>query len=256
LHAAFDFTFLLNRWRAGSFLRSIERWDTALGEGAWPNYVLNNHDNPRSATRYTHGENDERLKVAAALLLTQRGTPFLYYGEEIGMRDIHISRDMIQDPVGKKYWPFYVGRDGCRAPMQWSADKNAGFGAGTPWLPPHPDHVRRNVEQMRQTPDSLLYFYRKLIQLRKQYPALREGMFQTLTFDPRWMMAYLRQTKDQTILVALNFSHRPMRLVLGGALLRHDWTLLLSNRHSERPHFRAGTLPLLGFEALIMAQND
>ena len=88
LHAAFSFEFTKSRWRAADFLRAIQRWENALPDDAWPNYVLNNHDVIRTATRFGKGESDERLKVAAALLLTQRGTPYLYYGEEIGMRDI------------------------------------------------------------------------------------------------------------------------------------------------------------------------
>ena len=135
-------------WWARAFYNSIQRLgETARWQDAWPNYVLNNHDIWRSATRFTRGEDDDRLKVAAALLLTLRGTPFLYYGEEIGMRDITLTRDQIMDPMGKNFWPFNKGRDGCRAPMQWSAAPNAGFalpGAET-WLPVHPDYQTRNV---------------------------------------------------------------------------------------------------------------
>ena len=168
LHAAFSFEFTKSRWRAADFLRAIQRWENALPEDAWPNYVLNNHDVIRTATRFGKGESDERLKVAAALLLTQRGTPYLYYGEEIGMRDIQVRRSEIQDPVGKRFWPFYKGRDGCRAPMQWDGSMNAGFSLKAPWLPPHPDFVTRNVAAQRGDPDSLFQFYRKLIALRKE----------------------------------------------------------------------------------------
>ena len=159
LNAAFHFDFLRCHWRPQRFLKVIREWEHAVGDEILPNYVLNNHDNPRSATRYGRGEDDERLKVAAALLLTMRGTVFMYYGEEIGMRDISVSRGQIKDPVGKRFWPFYKGRDGCRAPMQWNATRNAGFSNGESWLPVHPDYLQRNVSSQREDPHSLLNFY-------------------------------------------------------------------------------------------------
>ncbi len=255
LHATFDFRFAQSRWKPRHFLRAIQEWDHTLSNGNWPNYVLNNHDTRRSATRYARGENDERLKVAATLLLTQRGTPFLYYGEEIGMRDIHLSRKEILDPVGKYYWPFYAGRDGCRAPMQWDASAHSGFGHGKPWLPVHLDYTFRNVEAQQANPDSLFHFYRRLIALRKRYPALVSGMMQPLTFEPRAILAYLRQTSDQTVLVALNFSRRRVRFVLGGGLVRSNWELLLSSRRDEMPKIQDALLPLLPNEAMILLQK-
>ncbi|MBE0696047.1 MAG: alpha-glucosidase, partial [Anaerolineaceae bacterium] len=169
LHAAFDFEFLGNNrlipgmdWSARRFSSAITRWEQELGTDSWPNYVLNNHDQVRSATRYRSifgdAEDDERLKVAAALLLTLRGTPFLYYGEEIGMRDIPIrSKEDVLDPVGKTFWPLMKGRDGCRAPMQWDASSNAGFtpSAARPWLPLHMDYPERNVKVQQDDPQSL-----------------------------------------------------------------------------------------------------
>ena len=98
------------------------------------------------------GRGDEKLKVSAAMLLTLRGTPFLYQGEEIGMRDIQVSRAELQDPVGKRYWPLPVGRDGFRSPMQWNGEANAGFTTGKPWLKLHPGYKTRNVESQRKDP--------------------------------------------------------------------------------------------------------
>ena len=121
LHATFEFSFLQNPWNPGRFLDSILKWEKSLSTDSWPTYVLNNHDNIRSATRFKAREDDEKIKVASAMLLTLRGTPFLYYGEEIGMRDVKVSRSEIQDRVGLHYWPVPVSRDGCRSPMQWTA---------------------------------------------------------------------------------------------------------------------------------------
>jgi alpha-glucosidase len=255
LHAAFDFDFTHCPWRARRFLRVIERWQQVLPAEAWPTYVLNNHDVKRAGSRFGRGENDERLKVAAAMLLTQRGTPYLYYGEEIGMRDIPISRSQIQDPIGKRYWPFYVGRDGCRSPMQWSAMRNAGFSENEPWLPVHPNFERRNVETQKDTPGSLLTFYRALLRLRKTYPALTQGLFQPISYDPYFILAYVRQTAEQVVLVALNFSRRPMRLVLGAELRDQNWQLLLSNKREHLEPIKNGFLPLYGEEALLLVQE-
>ncbi len=270
LHAAFNFKLLESPWSPRRVMGVITDWEHTLGTATWPNNVLNNHDVIRSATRFHslpasahfsgilfgNTENDASLKVAAALLLTLRGTPFLYYGEEIGMRDIPIrSRGDVLDPIGKRFWPFMKGRDGCRSPMQWSAAPNAGFTApgGKPWLPLHPNATRRNVEAQLADPRSLLSFYRRLIAVRRASPALTEGMFQPVTFGTRFILAYLRQTKDQVVLVALNFSRRRQRLVLGSLLSRANLHLLLStHRDSPPPVTRGSLLALEPYEALIL----
>jgi len=236
-------------------LSRILEWDSALSEDAWPTQVLNNHDRVRTATRYRAPDNDERLKVAAAMLLTLRGTPFLYYGEEIGMRDINVSRAEIQDPIGRRYWPFNKGRDGCRSPMQWSPARNAGFSSADPWLKIHPGFPERNVDLQKDDPDSLLNFYRKMLDLRKKTPALQEGMFLPLTFDPRRVLAYLRQVENQTVLVALNFGRRKVRLALGPRLETTQWELLLSNKRVALPKIEKGWLHLQGDEVCILVQK-
>ena len=256
LHAAFNFEFLHSRWRPKNFLTAIQKWESALPDDVYPNYVLNNHDVPRSATRYGRGEDDDRLKVAAALLLTQHGTPFMYYGEEIGMRDIHIRRAQIQDPVGKHYWPFYIGRDGCRAPMQWNASKFAGFSDTHAWLPVHADYMERNVLAQKEDENSLLNFYRRLLQLRKREKALRAGIFMPLTYEPRSILAYLRQLQDETILVAMNFGRRPMRFFMGGEMRQADWQLLLSNKPADLPEGHSGYIWIKPEQVLILKQEE
>lgn len=255
LHAAFNFSFTHNPWNPAKFLQSILDWEAVLPVGSWPNYVLNNHDTPRSATRFHAPQNDERLKVAAGMLLTLRGTPFLYFGEEIGMRDIPLSRSDFQDPVGLRYWPLIKGRDGCRSPMQWSAASHAGFSTVKPWLKVHPDFISRNFELQKQDPDSLYNFYRKMIRLRRTFPALQKGMFLPLTYDPRQVLGYLRQDEGQTILVALNFGRRKIKLALGPQLMDSKWELLLSNKHETLPEIKKGWLHLLGDEVCILLQK-
>ena len=161
LHLVFNFALFHQRWKAQAFHDVVQAWYDKLPDGAWPCWVLNNHDNRRSISRYAAGEFTEaRAKVAATMLLTLRGTPFLYYGEELGLPEGKIPRAEIVDPPGRKYWPIYKGRDGCRTPMPWDATTNAGFSTGQPWLPVNPDYARVNVESERRDPNSLLNYYR------------------------------------------------------------------------------------------------
>ena len=205
LHAAFNFDFTARKYAPADFKKAIQTWNQVAGEQVWPNYVLSNHDLPRSATRYCHGEDDTRAKVMMGLLLTLRGTPFLYYGEEIGMRDISLARHEIQDPPGKYYWPFYKGRDGCRSPMQWDASSNAGFSTVKPWLKIHPNYQQRNTEAQQADPNSLFHFTRQLIALRHAHPALRRGGLSFLD-APNGILAYSRSDENETLMVVLNFS--------------------------------------------------
>ncbi|MBN2388460.1 MAG: alpha-glucosidase [Anaerolineales bacterium] len=215
LHAAFSFDFtstnLVYPWNpAWALQKIVAREQIFTAAGIWPTTVMSNHDLPRAASRYCRGEDDAQARLAMTLLLTLRGTPFLYYGEEIGMRDIRLRRSEILDPPGRKYWPFYKGRDGCRSPMQWDDTPAAGFSSGTPWLPVHPNWATRNVAAQEADPESLLHFTRRLIALRRATPALHGGSFVPL-HGPAGVLAYLRRSEEQTILVALNFSRRDVR---------------------------------------------
>jgi alpha-glucosidase len=234
LHAAFSFDFtptdLFYPWHPAWLLKQIERREAFFTGEHWPTTVLSNHDIPRTATRYTRGEEDALAKIAMALLLTLRGTPFMYYGEEIGMRDVSLRRGKIMDPPGKRYWPIFKGRDGCRSPMQWDDTPYAGFSSAKPWLPVHPNYHQRNVAAQNEDPDSLLTFTRKLIALRKEVPALRRGEFVLLTTKPRDALVYLRRTASQTVLVALNFHDRRVYEQLDQVVSGKHWRSLLAAR--------------------------
>lgn len=257
IHAAFNFDMLGCHWDPACFLKVAQATEKAMHPEAWPVNFLNNHDSSRSASRFRCGKEDDRLKVAAALTMTLRGTPYIYYGEEIGMRNIHVPRRFIQDAVGEKYWPIFDGRDKNRSPMQWDATPHAGFTNGKPWLPVHPEYEQRNVEAQRKNPQSLFNFYKQLIKVRKDLPALRTGMFQPLTYDPRRLLAYLRQSPDQTVLVALNFSRRKVRLALGADLRQKGWRLALSSHRDEMPGFETGGyLSLAGDEVMILVAEN
>ncbi len=227
LHMAFNFAFLYCPWEARAFASAVERWELLLGQDLWPNYTLSNHDQPRAYGRYSRGGDAEaRARVAAALLLTLRGTPFLYYGEELGMGNGRIPRARLQDPVGRRYWPFHPGRDPERTPMQWSSAPQAGFSTHEPWLPLNPDWPMRNVEAQRSDPRSLFHWYRRLLRLRRERPALHRGSFRVLPQPSGDVFAYVRQHGSERITVLLNFSDRPqpVRLEAGDT-----WRVLLAS---------------------------
>ncbi len=237
LNMAFNFDFLNMPWKAKAFRESAERWYAALPEGAWPNFTLSNHDQPRHAWRYRAGARgralaEARARIAAAMLLTIRGTPFLYYGEEIGMTCERLPRAALRDPLGIATWPLgALGRDPERTPMQWDSGPNAGFSVGTPWLPVNSDFKSRNVAAQLGDPASLLSWYRSLIALRRSKPCLLEGGLSFLELHPD-VLAYRRgPAEGENVLVMLNFSSRRRIVELGGPVR----VLLGSSREAGQP---------------------
>ena len=213
LHLAFDFSPVFAPFSASAFRGILERWYAAVENHGWPCHVLSNHDKSRAFTRLCRGSLS-RAKLLAALLLTQRGTPFLYYGEEIGMRDGRLSRSDLADPLGRKYWPLHPGRDPERTPMQWNDGSLAGFSEGVAsWLPVNGDYREKNVARQRRDPASLLNWYKRLIGLRRESETLRTGTIEFIDAG-RTVLAYRRRTATATVLVLLNFASRPRRLVL------------------------------------------
>ncbi len=213
--------------------------------------TLSNHDQPRALTRYATGSEEEtlaRARVAATLLLTLRGVPFIYYGEEIGMRNGRIPRRRIQDPFGKPYWPVYKGRDGERTPMQWGAEVQGGFTTGDPWLPVNPDSARVNVAAQQDDPKSLLNWYRALIALRKREIALRVGSYQRLSPPKSQALCYLRETSGECVFVALNFARSAQTIALpdNGA-----WRVLLDSHHLEDKALEGSSLTLPRYGVVI-----
>ncbi len=193
LHLASNFNFLYQPWSARNFAAAARAWYGPLPPEAWPNFVLSNHDQPRHYSRYARGaETDARARVAAAMLLTLKGTPFLYYGEEIGMHNVRIPRGRLQDPLGRRTWPLRFGRDPERTPMQWDDSPTAGFTAGTPWLRLADDYRSVNVAAQRDDPDSLFSFYRRLLQLRHEKEALHSGEIDFLVEGEGGCLAYKR----------------------------------------------------------------
>ncbi len=252
LHAGFDYSYANSKWGAKNFRCAIQKWEALHHPYAWPNYFLNNHDTPRSSTRYAQGEDDARVKLLAAMHLTLRGTPFLYYGEEIGMRDIKLKRSQIMDPVGKRYWPFNKGRDGCRSPMQWDVKKNAGFTTGKPWLPLHPDYISRNVQTQSQNPKSVLAFYKNLIQLRRSHSALNDGEIHFFDNVPGQILAYSRQADSEQILVLLNFDKKPATYEIPGELRANSWQILFAQHQEIGEKIKEVYITLAPYETMLL----
>lgn len=179
--------------------------------GGWPTYVSSNHDMVRSYTRYGDGTHyDDIAKLLAGFYLTLRGTPIMYYGEEIGMKNNDPKRkEDVKDPIGVLGWPLVKGRDGERTPMQWSTATNAGFTKGMPWLPIPQSARTHNVDAESKDPNSIFSFYKQVIHLRKVEPALREGSYIPLNDSDPNVISYLRSSKEGTVLIVLNFSATP-----------------------------------------------
>jgi alpha-glucosidase len=253
LHLAFNFSLMGLPWNPRAIQRAIVEYETRLPQGAWPCWAIGNHDTARHISRWGSGAvGDARARVAATLLLTLRGTPFLYYGEEIGMRQANIPRAEIVDPPGQRYWPFHKGRDGCRTPMQWDGSPDAGFGSAKPWMRLSRDVDRINVERQRADPGSLLNTYRRLLALRKATPALRRGTYRPLIERPSDAMMYLREYDRQQVLVCLNFASRPAGVDLGAAG-DGEWKVLLSSVTRSGEGMKVGgEVTLYANEALVV----
>jgi len=209
LHLAFNFPPLYAPWEAEAWRTRIRRVQEELGPlGAWPTWVLSNHDNPRHRTRYG---SEARARAAAVLLLTLEGTPFLYAGEELGLEDAVVPADRRVDPGG---------RDGCRAPLPWDAGPDHGWAVplgAELWLPWPPEPERRNPAAMAEDPGSILHLYRRMLQLRRGSPALRRGGLELLD-APEGVLAYRRRADGDERLVVVNFTDSPVGVELGRGL--------------------------------------
>jgi len=210
----FNFQLIDAPWDAPTLHAIITDYEAALPAGAWPNWVLGNHDRPRSATK----RGQAQAGVAAMLLLTLRGTPTLYYGDEIGLEDVAIPADQVQDPRELREPGLGLGRDPVRTPMPWDGSDGAGFTTGQPWLPLNPDWPTRNVATQAADPASILNLHRTLLALRRTHPALALGDIHLLPSDP----AILAYRRGPDILVALNLTDRPATLTLP----QGDWHIL------------------------------
>lgn len=203
LHLPFNFALLQAPWQARALAGLIDEYETALPRNGWPNWVLGNHDRPRIASRIGL----DQARVAGMLLLTLRGTPTLYYGDELGMHQVPVPPERAQDPVGNVPG-LGLGRDGCRTPMQWCAGRNAGFSDAEPWLPFETSYSERNVATLRADKASILQLYRRLLALRRKHPALHAGNYRPLAASGD-LLLFVRECNEERILLALNLGAEP-----------------------------------------------
>jgi alpha-glucosidase len=206
LQLPMDFLFtMVNKLSPAEFRKRIAEVNSASG---WPTFVIGNHDIVRSYDRYGDGaHNDQIAKLMAGLYLTLRGTPIMYYGEEIGMKTTPPTRrEDVKDPIGRRGWPKEKGRDGERTPMQWDDSVNAGFSQAKPWLPVPPTYKTHNVADELKDPSSVLSFYKKVLALRHSNEALLDGDYIPLNENDQNVLSYLRSYESEAVLIALNMS--------------------------------------------------
>lgn len=247
----FNFRLIFTPWQADAVRKIVDEYERLLPEGAWPNWVLGNHDRARFASRVGAAQ----ARVGMMLLLTLRGTPTLYYGDEIGMQDVEIAPEQVQDPWEKYVPGLGLGRDPERTPMQWDSTPNAGFCEPDvePWLPLANDYEQVNVVKNCFDPHSMLSLTHALINIRRQTPALSQGSYHSLP-APDGIFAYERQQDEETLFIVLNFTNHPQKWPLPKgteAIIVH-----LSTHMDREGEERGDQLRLRGDEGVMLRMKE
>jgi alpha-glucosidase len=244
-HLPLNFQLLETPWSARKIADLITRYEGALPEGAWPNFVLSNHDRPRVAARI--GESKARL--AAMLLLTLRGTPTLYYADELGFGHVPVPDHLALDPWGKREPGLGVGRDSSRTPMQWDESEFAGFSTHAPWLPLTEDHARRNVAALARDDASILALVRALLWVRRRHSALASGTFRLIEVRDQ-ILCYERCRGQNRVLVALNLGSNLEQIRALPTPSR--WRILLSSACDRSGELASEGIELRPDEGLLL----
>jgi alpha-glucosidase len=259
-HMVFDWALLAAPWSAETYGDAIWLRESMFGDERWLANVLSNHDQSRQASRLAASagivDTDAVARAAAVVLLTIRGTPFLYYGEEIGLRDVMVPDDEIIDPPARRalvdpefeWW----NRDQCRAPMPWTAEAGHGFTTGRPWLRFGDDAVTRNVAAQQDDPDSVLSTYRRLIELRRGHEALRSGTLRLVDTGNLDVLAWNRRSDGERILVVANFAVEPRSVAMPEAT-DGRWVAIGGSSVDPSEPGPDGHLELRPIEAVIFA---
>ena len=265
-HLVFDWELITRPWSASSFRAALRRRERAFGDERWPTIVLSNHDQPRHASRLAasigaHGPSRDAIARAAALLsLTVRGTPFLYYGEELGMADVDVPPDESIDEPARHVSPDFPwwDRSQCRTPMPWTGERGGGFTTGRPWLRFGPDVATRNVAAESADPSSVLAAYRRIIAARHALPALQAGMLRVVRSDPD-VLAYRRLAPgpdDAEVLVAIAFAAEGGRLRLPRPPAGRRWRPVVATTPALPSLDEAATeVRLAGFQGVVLAAD-
>jgi oligo-1,6-glucosidase/alpha-glucosidase len=226
VHLPFNFQLVEAPWDANILRQMIAEYEAALPSGGWPNWVIASHDYPRIAAKL----GEAQARVAAMLLLTLRGTPTLYQGDELGIGRVNVSRDRVRDPKELREPGIGLGRDPSRTPMAWDGSPNAGFSSGQPWLPLHEDWRTRNVEAQEGDAGSMLSLYRALLRLRRAEAALSIGSIEMLQGSDH-VLAYERRHGESRLEILLNLSGSERRIPAGSG----EGDMLLSTLGSQPP---------------------
>jgi alpha-glucosidase len=237
----FNFHLMSTPWTPTAVAALIQAYERALPKGGWPNWVLGNHDRSRVASRL----GCEQARVAAMLLLTLRGTPTIYQGEEIGMTDVAISPEQVVDPWEKNVPGLGLGRDPVRTPLPWDASPKGGFTSGEPWLPLGPEHDRVNVASEARDPQSMLSLYRALLALRRREEALVTGQWEPVAAGEQ-VLLYERRRGSRAVRVALNMTAKASEASIAGPA-----TVLLSTHLDRTGRESSPKLRLRPHEGLI-----
>lgn len=241
LELAFNFRFLQSPLKASIMRQVVEETNAAVIAPDWPVWAMSNHDQPRAATRWGRNHED-RIRCSLLLLLALKGTPVLYYGDELGMPDARIPRFAMKDPFGKRLWPFYNGRDRARTPMIWSHLRGYGFtdSGVKPWLPFGPSG--RSVAAQQLEADTTLQFTRAVLDLRRKHPELAAGEHRTVVGDDDiWVWR-----RGDDFVVAVNLSSRSRTVTVGQGIVR------LATLRSREGETVAGNITLAGWQGVIV----
>jgi alpha-glucosidase len=249
LHLPFNFDLLEKPWDATAIRRSIDELEATLQPGMYPNYVLGSHDKRRLATRY----GEHAIRVAAMLLLTLRGVPTLYMGDEIGMMDGEIPSEYIQDPQGVNLGAD-MSRDPCRTPFQWSAQRFAGFSDVDPWLPVADGYEQCNLDTQAGDPMSVFALYQALLRYRRQSSALRCGTYAPLDVISSQRFAYLRDYQGERLLILLNFSGDDLRLNMSS--VAETGRVVISTNLDRNENIQLADVALRPHEGIIVALEN
>jgi alpha-glucosidase len=261
-HMVFDWALLAAPWSAETYGDAIWLRESMFGDDRWLANVLSNHDQSRQASRLATSagiaDSDAVARAAAVVLLTIRGTPFLYYGEEIGLRDVAVPDGEIIDPPARRalvdpdfeWW----NRDQCRSPMPWTGEPGHGFTTGRPWLRFGDDAPTRNVAAQQNDPESVLATYRRLIALRRSHEALRSGTLRLVETGNLDVLAWTRQSADERIVVLVNFAVEPRSVVMPDAG-EGRWVAIGGSHVDPTRPDGAGRLDLRPIEAVIFARG-
>ena len=238
----------VRQWTPKDLKKNIMKWQMDLNGAGWNSIYFSNHDQPRSLSRFGDGRGyrEQSAKMLATLLLTLKGTPYIYQGEEIGMTNCNFAtideyrdvdtlnyyRKAMKDGIDENVTMQIIrnrSRDNARTPMQWDNSRNAGFTAGTPWIGVNPNYVSINVEAARGDTNSIHSFYKKLIALRKSAPALIYGTFRVLAENDEQIFAYLREFESERFVIAINYSNCKVHFEVPHEIDGVHGKLILSN---------------------------